>query len=46
MDGFSLSVAGYVVKADLLTRSPQKNSEDFPAVNCTCVYKEESIVTH
>ena len=36
-----LSVAGYVVKADLLTHSPQENLPDFPAVNCTCVYKEK-----
>ena len=36
-----LSVAGYVVKADLLTHSPQENLPDFPAVNCTTVYKEE-----
>ena len=35
-----LSVAGYVVKADLLTHSPQENLPDFPAVNCTTVYKE------
>ena len=37
-----LSVAGYVVKADLLTRSPQENLPDVPTVNCTSVYKENS----
>lgn len=35
-----LSVAGYVVKNNFLTHSPQENLSDFPAVNCTCVYKE------
>lgn len=38
----ALSVAGYVVTIDLLTHSPKENLPDFSAVNCTCVYKENS----